>query len=84
MARVPQKYENVKSALCMKHDRKCFTSCLGKCPMTKYNCYEFMNLSELYSSLKAADKKKVKDILEQECKDAGRSIDDFENGIFLL
>lgn len=84
MARIPQKYENVKSALCIKHDRKCLTSCWGKCPMTRYNCYEFMNLQDLFNNLKGSDKKKVKEILEEAAQASGHSIDDFEKGVFLL
>lgn len=84
MARVPLKYENVRSALCIKHDKKCYTSCWGKCQLTKYSCYEYMNLQELFNHIKASDKKKVKEILEAEAAAAGKTIDDFENGVFLL
>lgn len=64
-----QKYEIVKKALCAKHERKCFTSPLGKCPLAKYDCYYYATISQLYNAIGVGGRKPLIDAIKKAAKD---------------
>ena len=44
------KLSKARNCLCEYYNKKCFTSENGKCPMTKYYCYDYPTISAMYGS----------------------------------
>ena len=44
-----------KDCLCEYYGRKCFTSEHGKCPMTKYYCYEYPTVSYMLNKVNTSE-----------------------------
>lgn len=54
------KYEHIRAMLCNKYERKCLT---GKCPMREFNCYDYVNITDMWQDAGAIKRKKVVEML---------------------
>lgn len=64
-----KQYEAFRQHLCELRDRKCLTSPLGKCPLAKYSCYEYVSFSAMTRlapfALKSAIIKRMQEVADE-------------------